>query len=180
MTRPAIHICPLQEAPVLAGRLPQPVHAIGLLGPDMEHPPLPLPEGRRLRLSFHDVAAETPGFLPPKEEDVRRLVAFARRWRAQRGRALLVHCWAGVSRSTAAAYIVQCALNPEADEFTLAHELRRLAPFATPNARLVALADALLGREGRMTAAIAEIGRGEEAFIGRPVAWPLVKAEKAA
>ncbi len=180
MTRPTIHICPLEDAPTLAGRLPQPVHAIGLLGPGMDHPPLPLPEERRLKLSFHDVAEETPGFLPPREGHVLEIIAFARRWRAQGGAALLVHCWAGVSRSTAAAYIAQCTLQPGADEFALARELRRLAPFATPNARLVALADALLGREGRMVAAIAGIGRGEETFIGRPVTWPLATAEEAA
>ena len=178
--QPAIHICPLQEATALAGRLPRPVHAIGLLGPGMEHPALPLPEDRRLKLSFHDVMEEAPGFLPPKEEHVHSLIAFARRWRAQQGRALLVHCWAGVSRSTAAAYIVQCALHPGADEFALARELRRRAPFATPNRRLVALADALLGRKGRMITAIEEIGRGEEAFIGRPVAWPLANMERTA
>ena len=150
------------------------VHACGLLGPGMAHPALPVAEERRLRLTFHDVAAAHEGFLSPEMAHVRRLVDFARRWRAAEGAgALLVHCWMGVSRSPAAAYIVQCALHPHADELALAQQLRRLAPFATPNARLVALADELLGRNGRMVAAVAAIGRGEEAAQGRCFVWPL-------
>ncbi len=180
MTRAVIHIAPLERVASLSRRLPPPVHVIGLLGPGMEHPVLPVPEERRLRLSFHDVAEERPGFLPPDAEHVRTLVDFARRWRQRSEGALLLHCWMGVSRSPAAAFIVQCAFHPGADEFALARELRSIAPFATPNRRLVALADALLEREGRMTAAIAEIGRGEEACIGRPVAWPLPDVEDAA
>ncbi len=180
MNQAAIHIAPLERVARLFSTLPAPAHVIGLLSPEMPHPDLPVPEERRLRLSFHDVAAATPGFLPPEAEHVRRIIGFARRWRARRGRALLVHCWAGVSRSTAAAFIIQCALHPDADERALARRLRRLAPFATPNARLVALADDLLGRQGRMLTAVDEIGRGEEVFLGRPVAWPLADAEELA
>ena len=68
---------------------------------------------------------------------------------------------------------MQCALNPYVDELALALRLRRLAPFATPNARLVALADELLGRNGRMVAAIAAIGRGAETVRGSCFVWPL-------
>jgi len=152
------------------------VFVCGLLGPGMTHPALPVAEERRLRLGLHDVANARNGFSPPEREHVRALVAFARRWRARVGEgpgALVMHCWMGVSRSPAAAYIAQCALRPGADALALARELRRLAPFATPNARLVALADDLLGRQGRMVAAVEAIGRGEETFIGRPVRWPL-------
>ena len=86
---------------------------------------------------------------------------------------MVVHCYAGISRSTAAAYIGLCALRPDLDEFLLAERLRRAAPSATPNARLVAAADRLLGRRGRMSEAIAAIGRGVDAFEGTPFALPL-------
>ena len=59
---------------------------------------------------------------------------------------MLIHCFAGVSRSTAAAFIAACALAPNRDEATIARALRAASPTATPNARLVALADAALGR----------------------------------
>jgi predicted protein tyrosine phosphatase len=95
---------------------------------------------------------------------VRRLLDFASEW--DRARPMVIHCYAGVSRSAAAAYIVAAALNPHGDEAELAAMLRWLSPSATPNSRLIAVADALLGREGRMIAAIKGIGRGADAFEG--------------
>ena len=54
------------------------------------------------------------------------------------------------------------------DEEQIATELRAAAPSATPNARLVAIADDILGRDGRMRGAIERIGRGADAFEGTP------------
>ena len=71
-------------------------------------------------------------------------------------------------RSTAAAFIAACALDPSRHEASIADALRAASPSATPNPRLVAVADAMLGREGRMIAAIQAIGRGAEAFEGTP------------
>ena len=85
----------------------------------------------------------------------------------------MIHCWAGISRSTAGGYIAACALMPHLDEAFLARELRQRSPSATPNGRLVALADGILGREGRMIAAIKAIGRGRDAFEGAPFVLPL-------
>ncbi len=65
------------------------------------------------------------------------------------------------------------AAAPQRAEAELARELRRASPTATPNRRLVALADRILSREGRMTAAIAEIGRGVDCYEGAPFALEL-------
>jgi predicted protein tyrosine phosphatase len=73
----------------------------------------------------------------------------------------LIHCWAGISRSTAAAFISLCALNPEADELRLAQALREASPTAHPNRRLVRLGDTVLQRSGRMIEAVESIGPGE-------------------
>ena len=81
--------------------------------------------------------------------------------RLARSRPIVVHCFAGISRSTAAAFITLCTVRPERDEHDIARRLRAASPYAFPNARLVALADGLLEREGRMIAAIQSIGRGE-------------------
>ncbi|MGH7246599.1 MAG: tyrosine phosphatase family protein, partial [Pseudomonadota bacterium] len=70
------------------------------------------------------------------------------------------HCYMGISRSTASAFVSVCALNPQRDEQNIARALRHASPTATPNIRIVALADRLLGRQGRMIAAIESIGRG--------------------
>ncbi|MBB2970235.1 tyrosine phosphatase family protein [Mesorhizobium sp. RMAD-H1] len=127
--------------------------------------------GRHLFLGFNDIIEEMPGMTPPAAEHVEKLIGFAARW--DRQAPLLVHCFAGISRSTAAAYIVANALNPDMDAAMLANLLRERAPSATPNIRLVTLADDLLGRGGRMVDAVKAIGRGAEAFEGVPFVLPL-------
>ena len=102
----------------------------------------------------------------PGQDHVEQLLRFARAW--PREKPLVIHCWAGISRSTAAAFIAVCALRPDRDEAEVAQALRAAAPSATPNARLVAVADDLLGRRGRMVDAIAAIGRGVDAYEGTP------------
>jgi predicted protein tyrosine phosphatase len=61
-----------------------------------------------------------------------------------------------------------CALSAARTELAIAQELRRASPTATPNARIVSLADDMLGRDGRMIAAIESIGRGMMAEEGHP------------
>lgn len=133
------------------------------------------PEGieahRHLFLGMNDIVEPIDGMVIPSDVHLDQLLEFGRRW--DRSAPLAVHCWAGISRSTAAAFILAIAINPGLDERRLAEELRRRAPAATPNARLIALADAKLGRGGRMIAAIAAIGRGEDAFTGTPFVLPL-------
>ena len=131
-----------------------------------EGTPVPLPdalhEADYLRLSMHDIAEPQDGMVPPGVAHVSRLLAFAESW--DRNEPMLVHCFAGISRSTASAYTIAAALNPQRDEQELAQTLRQLSPSATPNPRIIAFADGLLGRNGRMVRAIAGIGRGEDAF----------------
>ncbi|SDT92770.1 tyrosine phosphatase family protein [Stappia sp. ES.058] len=119
-----------------------------------------------LFLAFNDITAPAEGLTPPGKPHVEELIGFVRRWNG--AGPLVIHCFAGISRSTAAAYITACALQPDASEEALARRLRDASPSATPNARLVALADDLLARKGRMSAAIKGIGRGADAFEGLP------------
>ena len=119
-----------------------------------------------LHLSMHDIADAQDGMTPPGEDHVRDILDFAGRW--DRRKPMVVHCYAGISRSTASAYIIAAALAPHRDEFELARKLRDLSPSATPNPRLVALADRMLGRQNRMVEAIREIGRGADAYEGTP------------
>lgn len=86
---------------------------------------------------------------------------------------MIVHCWAGVSRSTAAGYILSHALTPGSDPHDLAKLLRSRAPWATPNGRMVGFADDLLGADGQMREAVAGIGRGAMAYEGKPFALPV-------
>jgi len=121
-----------------------------------------------LHLSMHDIAAPREGLTAPAREHVAAILDFARRWAGNPKAPLVIHCHAGISRSPAAAYAIAASLQPTRDEEDLARELRRRSPMATPNPLIVAHADALLGRAGRMIAAISAIGRGADAFEGAP------------
>ncbi len=123
---------------------------------------------RHLTIGVADIVEDAPGHILPADAHVRELLDFVAAW--DRAAPLLIHCFAGVSRSTAAAYVTACALAPRRDEGEIARALRAASPTATPNARLVALADRALGRAGRMTSAIEGIGRGQECFEGVPFA----------
>jgi predicted protein tyrosine phosphatase len=136
---------------------------VSLLSPSYEQPRLSHAPDRRLNLSLSDIVAPLDGHVMPGEEHVAALIDFVRGW--DQAKPLVIHCYAGVSRSPAAAFIALCALTsaPEAD---IARELRALSPSATPNPRMIALADKRLSREGRMVAAIESIGRGADCFEG--------------
>jgi len=142
-------------------------HVVTLLAPNTPHdPPTGVDAERHLKLYFHDIVQAMDGHVPPSAADAERLIAFLESW--DRADPMLIHCWAGISRSTAAAYTALCLFRPGADEEELAFELRAASPSATPNRLIVSLADAVLGREGRMVKAIEKIGRGADAFEGTP------------
>jgi predicted protein tyrosine phosphatase len=141
-------------------------HVVSLLGDERVVRPPGIAPKNHLRLRLHDINLPLDGYVLPGEAHVAELLAFVRGW--DRSAPLVVHCFAGISRSTASAYASVCALNPDRNEASIAHELRRASPTATPNIRIVALADQLLGRNGRMTAAIESIGRGVLAETGAP------------
>jgi len=134
-------------------------HVVSLIGDEAA---LARPDGiapeNHLWLRLHDISAPCEGYIMAGEDHVADLIRFVREW--DRRAALVVHCYLGVSRSTASAYASVCALNPQRDEASIAQALRRASPTATPNIRIVSLADKLLGRGGRMVAAIETIGRG--------------------
>jgi uncharacterized protein len=166
-----IVVCSLSAAPEQV-YLHKPSALISILSPPAEFPSFDAPSGaNHLKLTFHDVAMLTPGLSAPGEHDMTRLLQFLRRW--DQTAPLLVHCWAGVSRSTAAAYIGLCLLKPKGDETELAALLREASPSATPNPMLIQLADTALGRNGRMVRAIQKIGRGVDSFEGQAFALRL-------
>ncbi|KQZ81915.1 protein tyrosine phosphatase [Mesorhizobium sp. Root157] len=166
-----IHVCPLSQLEETVVRVgPQRLVSLLAVGTTMTRPASIVSENH-LYLAMNDIAEAQTGMTLPGESHVRSLLEFAYGW--DRARPLVVHCYAGISRSTAAAFIIAAALRPERDERELAATLRWLSPSATPNPRLVAVADALLGRQGRMIAAIKGIGRGADAFEGIPFELPL-------
>jgi predicted protein tyrosine phosphatase len=169
-----ILVCPLAKlaetvATHRAGRV------ISLLGePAMLIRPPGIAAADHLFLHVHDIDQAGDGQILCGAEHVEELLAFVRGW--DRRAPLVVHCWAGISRSTAVAFVAACALQPGRDEQAIAGDIRAASATAYPNRRIVALADGLLGRDGRMTAAVQAIGRGEVASEGLPFALPLMEA----
>jgi predicted protein tyrosine phosphatase len=142
-------------------------HVVSLIGDeDRVDRPATITAENHLWLRLHDISAPLDGYLMPEEEHIADLLGFVLRW--DRRAPLVVHCYAGISRSTASAFASVCALNPHRDERVIARALRAASPTATPNSRIVSLADRVLGRSGRMIAAIESIGRGVMAAEGTP------------
>lgn len=166
MNLSSIHVCSLSRMDEVVARTGAD-HLLSLLaaGTNVMRPASIRP-GNHLHLVMHDIVEAQDGMTLPGAAHMRDVLDFARRW--DRAKPLVVHCYAGISRSTASAYIIAAALAPERDEVELAQTLRALSPSATPNPRLVAVADLLLERKGRMVEAIRAIGRGEDAFEGVP------------
>jgi predicted protein tyrosine phosphatase len=164
-------VCPLSEVSATVDRLGA-SHLVSLIDVEtlVERPDAILPENH-LYLGIHDITEPVDGLILPDEEHVRELIGFVEQW--DRKQPMVVHCYAGISRSTAAAFIALCVARPDRDEREIAGALRSAASFASPNSRLIALADRLLNRNGRMVRAIAGIGRGELAFEGVPFALRL-------
>jgi predicted protein tyrosine phosphatase len=161
-----IHVCSLS-------RLHDTVHETGaqhivtlLKHSDRVERPVHVQETNHLVLGMDDISDPLDGYVLPCEEHVVRLITFVRTW--NRATPLVVHCYAGISRSTAGAYVAACALNSSRCELAIAHALRGASPTASPNIRIVSLADRVLGRDGRMVAAIESIGRGMLAYEATP------------
>jgi predicted protein tyrosine phosphatase len=158
-----IYVCGLDEMPECVRAL-RPGYLVSLVQSAFQPPtPAGIRADRHLRVAIDDVSAPIHGYVTPGESDVQKLIDFLRSWPGDE--ALLLHCYAGVSRSTAAA-LIALTLNADGREMEAAHALREAAPHAQPNPRIIALADRLLGREGRLVAAREAMGPAEPIFEG--------------
>lgn len=164
MSRDIIYVGPLSavEPAVRSSRIGYLVTLIN--DQTMIETPAAIQPDRHLRLAMNDISEPQPGMVTPSGDHVETLIDFVTSW--ERDMPMLIHCWAGISRSTAAAFISLCALNPELDEMTIAKALRKASPTATPNRMLITLADNALKRDGRMVKAIEKIGRGQTTMEG--------------
>ena len=112
----------------------------------------------RTTLRFHDVIDPGPGLTLPTKDHVAEILAFgdglAAEAKTDAERHLLVHCHMGISRSTAAMLSLMAQMNPQDADDALFERLRQIRPQAWPNSLMVTYADELLGREGRLVAAL--------------------------
>jgi predicted protein tyrosine phosphatase len=148
----------LADVPTIV-KVARPSHMISLLGPDsMIDTPKGIAAERHLKVAVHDIAEPNEGLIHPTADIVEGILRFGRTWEPLDP--MLVHCWAGVSRSSAAAFILACERCPDASERTIAEHLRKASMAATPNPLMVELADDMLSRGGQMVDAVRAIGVG--------------------
>jgi predicted protein tyrosine phosphatase len=103
----------------------------------------------KIRLLFADAEDDTG----PSEDDIRTLISVARGLAGRSGR-VVAHCQAGISRSSAAAVIVYAVTLGAGREEEAVERVMKQREFASPNRKMIAIADRLLKREGKLIAAI--------------------------
>ena len=161
-----IHVCSLAALPETV-RLTKASHVLSIMGNvDQVARPVSVLPANHLKVAVDDITEPMDGYVMPSDEHIDQVLGFVRGW--DRNAPMVIHCWAGVSRSTASAFAAACALNPHRDEVEIARKLRAASPIASPNRLIVALADKALGREGRMVRALNEIGPAAMMVEGKP------------
>jgi predicted protein tyrosine phosphatase len=136
---------------------PHATHVLSILDPGMPQPATfaSWPAHARLELRFDDVIEDAPGFQPPTADHVAQVLAFGRSLQAERDGHLLVHCYAGISRSSASMYLMLAQARPDRAPAELLAEVARIRPQIWPNLRMVELGDAALGRHGAVVEPLA-------------------------
>ena len=161
-----LHVCSLAHLPGTV-QATGASHVITVMADvrQVQRPPS-IRESNHLVISMDDIIEEAEGFTAPAREHVERVLDFGRGW--DRAAPMVIHCYAGISRSTASAFAVACALNPNRSELEIAQRIRSASPFAHPNRLIVSHADRLLSRDGRMLRALDEMGPGNLTVEGHP------------
>jgi predicted protein tyrosine phosphatase len=161
-----IHVCSLAA-------LPDTVKATGashvltvMANVNQVQRPVSVLPANHLKVQMDDITEHMDGFVAPSDSHIEQVLNFVRGW--DRSAPLVVHCYAGISRSTASAFAAVCMLNPHRDEISIARQIRAASPIASPNRLIVSLADRALGREGRMLRALDEMGPGNLMIEGQP------------
>jgi predicted protein tyrosine phosphatase len=153
----SLSICGLTE--LGAFRDASVTHVLSILDPDYPDPTDFANYGphSRLTLRFDDIIDDAPGMAPPQMHHVEALLEFGRGLAASIDdplRHLLIHCHAGISRSTASMSILLAEARRDTDEDDIFEHIREIRPQAWPNSRMIGLADEMLGRGGRLVAAL--------------------------
>lgn len=161
-----IHVCSLAALPSTVEATGA-RHILTVMGnvSKVQRPSSVLAENH-LMISMDDIVEPADGFVAPSSAHIETALAFVRKW--DRSAPLVIHCYAGISRSTASAFMTACALNPDRDELSIARQIRAASPSAYPNRLIVSLADKVLGRDGRMLDALDKIGPGNMTVESRP------------
>jgi predicted protein tyrosine phosphatase len=132
-------------------------HVLSILDPEWPEPKAfqDFDPHSRATFRFHDAIEPARGVVLPHKAAIEAILAFGHS--AGDVRHLLIHCHAGISRSTAAMLMILAQAHPRATEESVVDRLLEIRPQAWPNSRMIAFGDELLGRDGRLSAAVGRI-----------------------
>lgn len=108
------------------------------------------PHPEHLVIKFEDLDHEDLTIALPREEHVQAAIDFGRR---HRDGSMLVHCRAGIARSTALALAIIADRHGAGRETESVAELLDVRPEAAVNLLVLGMADKILGRDGALVAA---------------------------
>ena len=152
----SLTICGLDELADHASR--GVTHVLSLMDPGWPEPQAfrAFPPHRRAAYRFHDAIEAAPDIILPRPADVEAILTFGRELGGDPGH-LLVHCHAGISRSTAAMLMILAQACDREDEDMVVARLEQTRPQAWPNSLMIGFADQLLGRGGRLSEAVRKL-----------------------
>jgi predicted protein tyrosine phosphatase len=151
-------ICGLEELELHSTR--SVTHVLSILDPEWPDPQAfqAYEAHHRTILRFHDAVEPRRGVVLPQVGHVEAILGFGRALghdaEARDEGHLLIHCHAGISRSTAAMAMILAQVYPDEDEERIFLRLQEVRPQAWPNSIMIGFADELLSRGGRMTEAL--------------------------
>ncbi len=155
---PDLTICGLDELGDHSTRAV--THVLSILYPNGQEPEAfwTYDPHHRIEMHFNDAIESGPGIELPQARHVEEILAFGNAFQrdlaARREAHLLIHCHAGISRSTAAMTALLMQADPDETEERIFERLVAIRPRAWPNSLMIGFADDLLGRGGRLTAAL--------------------------
>ena len=149
-----IYVSSLADMPHLVGQF-RVRDLVSIIQPSAQPPtPAGVDPARHHRCPVHDIVEAKPGEVRPEVSHIEEVIRFLRTWDGEAP--LLIHCHAGVSRSTAVALIAHVLQT--GDPRRSATALREASTYAWPNRRIVALADSILGLDGELIEARESMG----------------------
>jgi len=154
-------ICGLEELESHSAR--SVTHVLSILDPEWPDPDafLAYDPHHRTILRFHDVIEPGPNLLLPQLGHVEAILGFGRALghdaQARAEGHLLIHCHAGISRSTAAMAMLLAQLYPDEPADRLFARLTEIRPQAWPNSIMIGYADELLSRRGRLLEGVSRL-----------------------
>jgi predicted protein tyrosine phosphatase len=105
---------------------------------------------QQLVLRFDDISVPMDGYVEPDESHIHAALAFAYKIAKDTGGSILIHCHAGISRSSAIALAIIAQRLGRGKEEEAVHQLEMINPNCRPNKSLVWMTDEILKRDRKL------------------------------